>query len=122
MPATYNAHNNRKAVFSVVCTTCIATQQCGKHISVAVNQQATTEEAVFSVWAVPKLYSYNEKLTQLELQFSWKLNSTKISEKRWQLADDGGVQFKLVEQLSAVQLCSVNQEAMEAEDSLLGNI
>jgi hypothetical protein len=39
-------------------------QRCCKHISAAVNQQATTEEAVFSVGAVPRLY--NEDLTQLQ--------------------------------------------------------
>jgi hypothetical protein len=79
---------------------------------------------VFSLRATPKLY--NEDLAQLELQLSRELSSAKISEKRWQLADDGGVQFELVERLSPVQLrvqlWSVNQQATEAEDSLPGNI
>jgi hypothetical protein len=36
-------------VFSVVNATLVAKQRCGKHISTAINQHATTEEAVFSV-------------------------------------------------------------------------
>jgi hypothetical protein len=47
----------------------IAAQQCSKHISAAVNENATIEEVVFSVGAAPKLY--NEDLTQLELELSW---------------------------------------------------
>jgi hypothetical protein len=47
----------------------VATQRCGKHISAAVNQHATIEEAVFSVGAAPRLY--NEDLTQLELELRW---------------------------------------------------
>jgi hypothetical protein len=43
-------------------------QLCGKHISAAVNQQATIEKAVFSVKAASRLY--NENLTQLELELS----------------------------------------------------
>jgi hypothetical protein len=34
----------------------VAKQQCGKHISAAVNQHATIVEAVFSVEVAPKLY------------------------------------------------------------------
>jgi hypothetical protein len=61
----------------------IATQSCGKHISAAVNQHATIEEAVFSMEAAPRLYNGN--LQQLELELSRELSSAKISEKRWQL-------------------------------------
>jgi hypothetical protein len=42
----------------------IATQSCGKHISAAINQHATTDElleAVFSVWFVPRLYSKDQQ-------------------------------------------------------------
>jgi hypothetical protein len=38
-------------VFSVVSAVLVATQQCSKHISAAVNQHATIEEVVFSVEA-----------------------------------------------------------------------
>jgi hypothetical protein len=51
-----------------VCATLVATQLRGKHISAAVNQHATVEEAVFSVGAVPRLY--NDDLTPLELELS----------------------------------------------------
>jgi hypothetical protein len=43
-------------------------QRYGKHICAAVNQQATTEEAVFSAGAAPR--PYNEDLTQLKLKLS----------------------------------------------------
>jgi hypothetical protein len=63
---------------------------------------------------------------QLELEFSRELSSAKISEKRWQLADDDRAQFEPVERVSAVQmrvqLWSVNRRATEAEDSLPGNV
>jgi hypothetical protein len=36
-------------VLPVVLAALVATQRCGKHISAAVNQHATIEEAVFSV-------------------------------------------------------------------------
>jgi hypothetical protein len=45
----------------------VAAQLCGKHISAAVNQQATIKEAVFSVGTAPMLY---EGLTQVELELS----------------------------------------------------
>jgi hypothetical protein len=38
-------------------------QRCRKYSSAAVNQHATTEEAMFSVGAAPRLY--NEDLRQL---------------------------------------------------------
>jgi hypothetical protein len=41
--------NNRREMFSVVSAALIATQRCCKHVSAAVNQQATIEEAVFYV-------------------------------------------------------------------------
>jgi hypothetical protein len=41
IPEEANAHNNRRAAFSVVRATRVATQWYGKHISVAVNQHAT---------------------------------------------------------------------------------
>jgi GTP:adenosylcobinamide-phosphate guanylyltransferase len=46
----------------------VATQRCVKHISAAVNQHATMEEAAFSVGATPRLYI--EDLTQLESELS----------------------------------------------------
>jgi hypothetical protein len=55
-------------VFSVVRAVRVATLRFGKHISEAVNQYATIEEAVFSVGVAPRLY--NEDLEQLELEFS----------------------------------------------------
>jgi hypothetical protein len=49
------------------------------------------------------------------------LCSAKISEKRWQLADDRGAQFESVEKVSALQLrvelWNVNHRATEAEES-----
>jgi hypothetical protein len=57
--------NNRKAVFSMVRAALGAMRRCGDHISAAVNQHATIEEAVFSVGAAPRLY--NQDLRQLEL-------------------------------------------------------
>jgi hypothetical protein len=51
-------------MFTVVNAPFVATQQCGEHISAAVNQHATKEEAVISVGAAPRLY--NEDLTQLK--------------------------------------------------------
>jgi hypothetical protein len=59
-----------------------------------VNHHATIEEAVFSARAAPKLY--HEDLMQLKLELSQELSSIKKSEKRWQLGDDRGVQFKSV--------------------------
>jgi hypothetical protein len=53
-------------VFSVVSAVLVVMQQRAKHISAAVNQHATIEEAVFSVGAAPSLY--NEDLRQLELE------------------------------------------------------
>jgi hypothetical protein len=49
IPAEAKACNNRRTVFSMVRAARIAMQRCGKHISAAVNQPATIEEAVFSV-------------------------------------------------------------------------
>jgi hypothetical protein len=43
------AHNNRKAVTSVVRAARVSTQRRGKHIPATVNQQATIEDAVFPV-------------------------------------------------------------------------
>jgi hypothetical protein len=50
----------------VVSDALVATQRCGKHISAAVNQHATIEEAVFSVGTATRLY--NEDFRQLELE------------------------------------------------------
>jgi hypothetical protein len=44
----------------------IATQLCSNHISATVNQNATIEQAVFSMGTNPKLY--NDDLMQLELE------------------------------------------------------
>jgi hypothetical protein len=55
-------------VISVVIAAFVVTQRRTKHISAAVNQNATIEEAVFSVGVAPRLY--NEDLTQIELEMS----------------------------------------------------
>jgi hypothetical protein len=55
-------------MFTVVRAARVATQRSTKHISAAVNQYATVQEAVFSVEAAPRLY--NEDLGQLELKLS----------------------------------------------------
>jgi hypothetical protein len=62
----------------------VATERCGKHISEAVNQHSTIEEAVFSVGTAPRLY--NEYLRQLELELreSPELVVGRIIEKKWQ--------------------------------------
>jgi hypothetical protein len=46
----------------------VATQRCGKHISAAVNQYATIEEALFFVGSAPLLY--NEDIMRLQLELS----------------------------------------------------
>jgi L-lysine 2,3-aminomutase len=53
-------------VLSVVSAALFAMQWCSKHISAAVDQHATIEEAVFSVGAALRLY--NEDLRQLEFE------------------------------------------------------
>jgi hypothetical protein len=63
IPAETNTCNNRRAAFSMIRSVSIARQRRGKHISAAVNQFATIEEAVFSVGVTPRLY--NEDLRQL---------------------------------------------------------
>jgi hypothetical protein len=55
IPAEANAHNNRRAVFSVANTALVAMQRRSKHIYAAVNQHATLEEALFSVGAAQKI-------------------------------------------------------------------
>jgi hypothetical protein len=50
----------------VVSAALVATQRYGKYIFATVNQQATIEEAVFSMGAAPR--PYNEDLRQLELE------------------------------------------------------
>jgi hypothetical protein len=67
--AEANANNNRRAVFSVIRSALVATQLCGKYTSEAVNKHATTQEAVFSVGAAPRLRSQLD-LTRLELEMS----------------------------------------------------
>jgi hypothetical protein len=52
----------------MVCAAQVVMQRCGKRISSAVDQQATTEEAMFSAGAAPRLNI--EDLTQLELELS----------------------------------------------------
>jgi hypothetical protein len=50
-------HNNRGHGVFYVAT---ARHQCGKHISAAMNQHATIEElleSLFSVWSMPRLYN-----------------------------------------------------------------
>jgi hypothetical protein len=58
--AEANARMYIRAVFSVVRASHVAMQRCCKHISAAVNQHATKQEA----GASPRLY--NENLTQTE--------------------------------------------------------
>jgi hypothetical protein len=71
--------NNRRAVFSAVSAALVATQQCCRHISAAVNQHAILGEAMFSVGAAPRLY--NEGLRELELELRESLEMA--------LEDDG---------------------------------
>jgi hypothetical protein len=59
-----------------------ATQRCGKHISEGVNQHATTEEAVFSVGAAPRLYNGDLRQLELELRESPELAVGRIIEKK----------------------------------------
>jgi hypothetical protein len=62
-------------VFSVVSAALVATQRCGKHVSTAVNQHGTIEEAVFSVEAAPRLYNQDLRQPELELSLrSWQKN------------------------------------------------
>jgi hypothetical protein len=68
--AETNAGNNKRAAISVVSAVLVVRQRCSKPISAAVNQHATTEEAVFSVGAAPRLYSGDLKQLQLELSES----------------------------------------------------
>jgi hypothetical protein len=56
-------------VFFVVRSARDATQLCGKHISAAVNQHATIEEAVFAVGPTRGCMC-NKDLTQLERELS----------------------------------------------------
>jgi hypothetical protein len=71
-------------VFYVVRAAPVVTQLCDKHISAAVNQQATIEGAVFSVGAAPRLH--NEDLRQLELELSEspEMAVAGIIENKWQ--------------------------------------
>jgi hypothetical protein len=69
--------SNRSVASGVHCGVRIwlyTTQLCGKHISVAVNQSVTIEEAVFSVGDAPRLY--NEDLKQLEFELSFGVGSS----------------------------------------------
>jgi hypothetical protein len=68
----------------VVSAAIIATQRCREHISAAVNQHTTIEEAVFSVGVAPRLY--NQHLRQLlsELTESPGLAVGRIIENKWQ--------------------------------------
>jgi hypothetical protein len=79
------ARKSRRAVFSVVSDALVATQQCGKHISAAMNQHEPTEEAVFSVGAASRLY--NEDVRQLEVGLretaEWELAVARMIEKKW---------------------------------------
>jgi hypothetical protein len=63
-----NVRNNRRAMCSVASDARVAAQLCGKHVSAAVNQHATIEQAMFSAVAAPRLY--NDDLKQLELELS----------------------------------------------------
>jgi hypothetical protein len=74
----------------VVDAACVAMQWCGKHISAAVNQHATIQEAVFFVGATARLH--NADLTQLELELSRVPGLAVTSDnceslRSWQLAE-----------------------------------
>jgi hypothetical protein len=98
-----NVHNDRREVFSVICTVLVAIQWWGKHFSTAMNQHAKIEEAVFSVGATLRLY--NEDLRQLRDRLegvSQELSSVKITEKRWQ-GDSWQLQQRIrIERVSGV--------------------
>lgn len=61
-----HAGNNRTVVFTVASAALVPRKQSGKHISAAVKNTQTLEEAVFSMVATPRLY--NEDIRQLELE------------------------------------------------------
>jgi hypothetical protein len=61
IPAEAHERNNRTAMCSLVRAASVAMQLWGKHISAAVNQHATLEEVVFSVWADPRLYKEDSR-------------------------------------------------------------
>jgi hypothetical protein len=83
-PTRKRTRNNRRVVFSVVTATLIATQRCSKRIFARANQQATIEEALFSVGAAPR--PFNKDLVHLEWEQgeSPVLAVGRIIEKRWQ--------------------------------------
>jgi hypothetical protein len=83
-PAEANAPNNRRVVFSVLSAAFISTQRCGKEISAAVNPQAATEEAVFSVGVAQNLYKEVRRQLALEMRESLELAFGRIIEKKWQ--------------------------------------
>jgi hypothetical protein len=58
-------------------------QQCGKHISAAMNQH-TTDEAVFSVRAAPRLYNEYLRQLKIELRESLEMVVGRIIDKKWQ--------------------------------------
>jgi hypothetical protein len=81
--------NNRRAIFSVVSAALVATQQCCKHISAAVNEHAKIEEAVFSVGVAPMLYNEDLRQLELELRSGVGICSREISEGgRWRIIDN----------------------------------
>jgi hypothetical protein len=84
IPADSNARYDRRAVFPVVRASLVARQRCGKHISVAVNQNATIEETVFSVGAAPRLHNEDLRQSEIELGESSELAVGRIIEKKWQ--------------------------------------
>jgi hypothetical protein len=68
----------------VVSAALIGMQRCGKHISIAVSQHATIEEAVFSVGVAPRLYNEDFKQLESELRVSPVMAVGRIIEKKWQ--------------------------------------
>jgi hypothetical protein len=82
-----NAHDSRRAVFSVVHTTLVDTQWCCKHISVAVNRHATIEETVFSVGAAPRLCNEDRRQLRDRIELSTGVGS--YSREMRELAVDG---------------------------------
>jgi hypothetical protein len=81
IPAAANTRNNIRAVFSVAHAKSATTQRCSKHISAAVNQLATIEEALFYLGTAPRLYKEDLRQLERELRESQELVLGKKIEK-----------------------------------------
>jgi hypothetical protein len=75
---TYSCGRERaqplKSGISVVSAALVAMQRCGKHISAAVNQQATIEEEVFSVGAA-RCYITRVSTARIRIESSFGVGS-----------------------------------------------